>query len=555
MIGVLANPDDHQVAQEFFELFKTPWEFASPGRHYQVLLIVGEHEIGATADLVVVYSERITPHDELQEVPGLQEQQAQRFLNFKIDRIPIYGGAITIENRPGAFLKDELSGRCGAYIQRNGDCSQARIGYHLFHEIRTLLTIGQPVANASIPTVELHIAVLRELILECGIPLVEIPPVPEDFQFVACLTHDVDHPSIRQHKWDHTALGFVYRATLGSLTKLFRGQISLSAVLENWLAALKLPFVYLGVAKDFWRDFADRYRELEREVGSTFFIIPYRNRPGITSGGSAPTFRASGYGASDIADVISELAADGHEIGLHGIDAWVDSAKGLEEVRELQRVAGTTPGGIRMHWLYFDQNSPKKLEEVGALYDSSCGYNDAIGYRAGTTQVHKPLSATHLLELPLHVMDTALFYPSRMELSRAQAASVLNQIQQNAVRFGGVVTVNWHDRSLAPERLWDAPYRDLLASMKSRGAWFATAGQAVNWFRKRRSATFEPNPASPGLIRVHVAAAHKNGLPLLKLRTYRRDFAAAKNSGISFAYEDVAVKESTESGISHSLKS
>ncbi len=78
-----------------------------------------------------------------------------------------------------------------------------------------------------------------------------------------------------------------------------------------------------------------------------------------------------------------------------------------------------------MHWLYYDQNSPKKLEEAGATYDSTCGYNDAVGYRAGTTQVHKPLSATHLLELPLHVMDTALFYPSRMELSPARAASVL----------------------------------------------------------------------------------------------------------------------------------
>ena len=97
----------------------------------------------------------------------------------------------------------------------------ARIGYDLFSEVRTLLTLGQPPANAGIPTLEVHIAFLRDLITGRGISLVEIPPVPEGFQFVACLTHDVDHPSIRQHKLDHTMVGFLLRAIFGSLVELF----------------------------------------------------------------------------------------------------------------------------------------------------------------------------------------------------------------------------------------------------------------------------------------------------------------------------------------------
>ena len=39
-----------------------------------------------------------------------------------------------------------------------------------------------------------------------------------------------------------------------------------------------------------------------------------------------------------------------------------------------------------MHWLYFDQNSPKTLENAGANYDSTVGYNETVGYRAGTAQ-------------------------------------------------------------------------------------------------------------------------------------------------------------------------
>jgi hypothetical protein len=27
MIGIIANPTEHSVVREFFELFKTPWEF------------------------------------------------------------------------------------------------------------------------------------------------------------------------------------------------------------------------------------------------------------------------------------------------------------------------------------------------------------------------------------------------------------------------------------------------------------------------------------------------------------------------------------------------
>ncbi len=53
------------------------------------------------------------------------------------------------------------------------------------------------------------------------------------------------------------------------------------------------------------------------------------------------------------------------------------------------------------------------------------------------------------------------------------------------------LTINWHDRSLAPERLWGACYRDLIQELKTRGAWFSTAAQAISWFRKRRSAVFE----------------------------------------------------------------
>ena len=49
---------------------------------------------------------------------------------------------------------------------------------------------------------------------------------------------------------------------------------------------------------------------------------------------------------------------------------------------------------MRMHWLYYDQQSPGVLEKAGAVYDSTIGYNETVGYRAGTTQAYKPLEAS-----------------------------------------------------------------------------------------------------------------------------------------------------------------
>lgn len=521
MIGVIADATEQNAVREFFELFKTPWEFYCRGRQYEVLLHAGDGHFEETAQLVILYAGRKTRSDDEHHVHAIREGKRACVLAHQGSRIPIYGDAITFPEIEIGVLTDEDSQQCVGYISRSKDRIQARIGYDLFGEVRTLLSVGQPAANAAIPALELHIAFLRDLITGCGISVIEVPPVPDGYRFIACLTHDVDHPSIRQHKWDHTTLGFLYRAVFGSLRDLIRTRISVKVLLANWAAALKLPFVYLGLAKDFWQEFDDRYLEFEKGVPSTFFVIPFRNRPGKTSNGKAPKFRAARYGAKDIASTIQKLVAAGCEVGLHGIDAWLDESGGHEELEEIRRLTGVPEVGVRMHWLYYDRQSPQALEKAGAVYDSTIGYNQTVGYRAGTTQVFKPIEATSLLELPLHAMDTALFYPAHLALSSEEATTLLGRIADSAVQFGGCITVNWHDRSVAPERQWDGCYCGLVQELKSRGAWFATAGQAVSWFRKRRAVAFETDSDRPDALRARIVGDHGADLPGLRMRTYK----------------------------------
>jgi hypothetical protein len=168
--------------------------------------------------------------------------------------------------------------------------------------------------------------------------------------------------------------------------------------------------------------------------------------------------------------------------------------------------------GVRMHWLYWNENSPTELEAAGFSYDSTVGFNGAVGYRAGTSQVFKPLIADRILELPLHVMDTALFYPYHMNLSQKEAWEVMIPLLEHAELRGGTLTVNWHDRSIAPERLWGDFYIELLDRLTTKRPWFSTATQAVSWFQKRRAAVFE---------NAKVTSPEGDGLPNLRLRIHR----------------------------------
>ena len=75
MIGVSASPEDLQVATEFFELFKTPWEQVSPSRKYSVVLSADGDTDSFDADLVLLYGSTSVAFDRrasvsMQSVPG-----------------------------------------------------------------------------------------------------------------------------------------------------------------------------------------------------------------------------------------------------------------------------------------------------------------------------------------------------------------------------------------------------------------------------------------------------------------------------------------------------
>ncbi len=372
MIGIISKDSEIKAVQEFFQLFKTPWEFYVPHHNYDIVLVTS-NDIPAklSTRVVVIYNSRSAgPDDEIGVTAQLK--QGCRWLEWNGVAFPVYRDVAVFQPVGRTFIG------CGGKVEVAGlEISEStrrivRIGYDLFQEVSFLLSKGQPRENAHIPTLEIHISLLRSCMLNAGIPFVEVPPVPAEYDFMACLTHDVDFTGIRQHKLDHTMWGFIYRALAGSLIDAARGRMAWSNLLQNWKAVFSLPLVYLGLQDDLWLEF-ERYMQIEQGLRSTFFLIPFKNCAGTRDSGAAPKRRAAKYDVAEIKEQVRDLLKHDCEVGLHGIDAWHDSQKARTELSRICDVTGQSEVGVRIHWLYFAESSPKTLEEAGFSYDSTFG--------------------------------------------------------------------------------------------------------------------------------------------------------------------------------------
>jgi len=514
MIGVAVNPNELGTVREFFELFKTPWETAVAGRFYPVVVSTVGQPAGIETALLIAYGSTESEIDraalvKVKNAPGIQKA------DWAGASFPLYRGAAGFDHSGPSTLRSERRALDYRAVVQGRNCW--RVGYDLFEEVRYLLTEGQPASYALTPTLDLHIALLRDLLTQSGVSFLEVAPHPPGYQFICCLTHDIDFFGIRRHLFDRTLAGFVVRASLGTLADLIRRRRPLAEALRNWAALLRLPLVFLRILPDLWRPIDD-YERIDGRRPSTFFVIPFRGRAGVAPDGGVDPKRAVKYQASEIAGQLQAAADRGRELAVHGIDAWRDEKAGRAEMAEVAPLGGQTKAGVRMHWLYFASDSPGRLEAAGFDYDSTCGYNDAIGYRAGTSQVFRLPGSERLMELPIAIMDTALFYPRRLNLAHDEALEQCRIIVAHARRTGGTVVLSWHDRSLAPERLWGRAYDGLLDELDDCRPWFTTAADAVEWFRWRRSVTFTREPDGAVTTR---AGTLRPGLPGASIAIHR----------------------------------
>jgi hypothetical protein len=195
---------------------------------------------------------------------------------------------------------------------------------------------------------------------------------------------------------------------------------------------------------------------LSRQYGLHSAVYWKASKPGPWDDGYDPRDRT-------IIQVIEELAKRGVENGVHpGYETYLHPHRLAEEIAILKDLLPRQFLGGRQHYLRWSPQTWVDWENCGLAYDSTVGFSDRIGFRAGTCFPYRPWIMSlnreaRLLEVPLIVMDRVL-------LSIDRPVNAVLKLVNQCQRVGGVFTLLWHNESLLHPTLRRL-YRQLLHSL------------------------------------------------------------------------------------------
>ncbi len=287
------------------------------------------------------------------------------------------------------------------------------------------------------------------------------PPLWDGARFAVALTHDVDSP------WRWTRIGVrgaAARAREHALSGQGRG------VLREATGLALAPVHRVRGTDPNWR-FREIVAESRRHgaTGSTFFLLAAHRDP---HDGAAPEtydrLRPR---------LIEELSDAGAEIGLHGSYTAANDPTQIERELRVLRELGARVTGQRYHYLRVDPHrNLRDVETADLRYDTTLGFPDALGFRAGIARPFRPWDIDRdapmdLVEVPLAAMDVTLAEPRYLGLSVRAAWPRLERLLDWAAVDGAGFAILWHpDRFDAPTAGgWDRLYYRVLDAVRERG--------------------------------------------------------------------------------------
>src|SRR3954466_2865333 len=155
MMGVAVQESERAMAAEFFELFKTPWEFFRNGGEYDVVISTGEPMLPSGTRLALVFGAAPVKFDNAKGLEGREVSEGCTF-SYGERTIPVYGAAAVFPGCEKGILKEVVTKAAGAIAFDVDGVIVVRLGYNLFEETRFLLGKGQPTKNAAIASLEEH---------------------------------------------------------------------------------------------------------------------------------------------------------------------------------------------------------------------------------------------------------------------------------------------------------------------------------------------------------------------------------------------------------------
>lgn len=177
--------------------------------------------------------------------------------------------------------------------------------------------------------------------------------------------------------------------------------------------------------------------------------------------------------------LLEYLRRTGMEIGVHSSYTCLDDPEGLEAQYRILSALGFQARGGRQHWLRFSiDRLIEAVERAHARYDTSIGWTDQLGFRAGACFAFPPYDfiserPAEFLELPLVITDSALAALGSPTL----AAQTTNRILERSRCCSGGFSILWHPASFGGAQLpvWvgDSFWNLMDLSMQHGDAWLS----------------------------------------------------------------------------------
>lgn len=166
---------------------------------------------------------------------------------------------------------------------------------------------------------------------------------------------------------------------------------------------------------------------------------------------SSKSVQDSGYELSMLSGTLSWLRSLEVDFGVHpGYETFQNRERLSAEVEEVRAVLNRYEIGGRQHYLRWNPQTWQDWEALGLTYDSTVGYWDRVGFRAGTCYPYHPWlldvdRPCNVSEIPLLVMDRTVTFNSGSSLGWNES---IDDILRRCELVGGVFTFLLHNTTL-----------------------------------------------------------------------------------------------------------
>jgi hypothetical protein len=175
---------------------------------------------------------------------------------------------------------------------------------------------------------------------------------------------------------------------------------------------------------------------------------------------------------ASLADELRGLHGRGFTIGLHqSFDAWRESPPMRIEKERLELALGAPATSCRQHWLRFSWSATwKAQQEAGFTLDSTLGFNDRPGFRAGAALRYTPYDAQAsramaIDVLPMVLMDSHV-YDYALQDAAGRRSEILRWIRE--IRdVSGTAAFNWHVHTVSDDYGWRDGYEMLVEALRA----------------------------------------------------------------------------------------